>query len=327
MNITFVTARFPSARRGLNPLFMGGLFAVCLALLAPLSAHAGYCTSAQGVRTLSINLGAITVQRNLPIGAEIASVVYPAGKTLIADSCTDSADVQADVSSTFPAQSLPIFRSGVAGVGLKIQIQGKEMSNTTMGSTLPHNGSDPVYNPEIKVTLVKTGNITPGSVTQGELLTLKGNNSANQQYALLNANITGGVVTQASCEITGSSVIPVKMGEAKVNAFDGKGSTLPPKDIQIPLMCDSGTKVNISFAATSSLGKGIIDLAYGGAEGVGIQLKLNDIPVRFDQTLFVAQATEQGAFNIPLTAAYIKTSDTIKTGFVNAVANFTVTYE
>lgn len=241
--------------------------------------------------------------------------------------CTDSADVEADVSGSFPAQTLPIFRSGVVGVGLKIQIQGQQMSSTSLKTSLPHNGSDPVYNPEIKVTLVKTGNITPGSVTQGEVISLKGTNSDNQQYALLNANITGGVVTQASCEITGSSIIPVNMGEARTNDFSGKGSTLPPKLVQIPLMCDSGTKVNISFAATSSLGNGIIDLTAGGAEGVGIQLKLHGTPVDFDKAMFVAQASEQGAFTIPLTAAYIKTSDTIKTGAANAVANFTITYE
>lgn len=320
MNITF-------RRRRLNPLSLGRLLGLCLVILAPLSAHAGYCTSAPGARVASINLGAIIVQRDLPIGAEIASIVYPAGKTLIAQSCTESVDVQADVASTFPVQTLPIFRSGVAGVGLKIQIQGQQMSSTSMKTSLPHNGSDPVYNPEIKVTLIKTGNITPGAVTQGEVISLKGNSSDNQQYTLLNANIIGGVVTQASCEITGASVIPVNMGEAKVYDFDGKGSTLTPKDIKIPLMCDSGTKVNISFAATSSLGHGIIDLTHGGAEGVGIQLKLHGIPVDFDKALFVAQATEQGAFNIPLTAAYIKTSDTIKTGPVNAVANFTVSYQ
>lgn len=320
MDITFKTRR-------LNLVTLGYLLGLCLAILAPLSAHAGYCTSAPGARVASINLGAITVQRDLPIGAEIASVVYPAGKTLIAESCTDGADVEADVSGSFPAQTLPIFRSGVDGVGLKIQIQGQQMSSTSMKTSLPHNGSDPVYNPEIKVTLIKTGNITPGAVTQGEVISLKGNSSDNQQYTLLNANIIGGVVTQASCEITGSSIIPVNMGEGKTNDFAGKGSTLPPKLVQIPLMCDSGTKVNISFAATSSLGNGIIDLTSGGAEGIGIQLKLHGTPVTFDQAMFVAQASEQGAFTIPLTAAYIKTRDTIKTGPANAVANFTVSYQ
>lgn len=87
------------------------------------------------------------------------------------------------------------------------------------------------------------------------------------------------------------------------------------------------TRVNINFDAKSSQGNGIIDLTAGGAEGVGIQLKLNSTPVIFNKTLFAAQATEQGAFNIPLTAAYIQTADDIAPCSANAVANFTVTYE
>jgi len=60
---------------------------------------------------------------------------------------------------------------------------------------------------------------------------------------------------------------------------------------------------------------------------VGIQLKLRDTRVDFDHTLFVAQATEQGNFNIPLSAAYIQTADKIKPGDANAVANFTISYQ
>jgi len=54
---------------------------------------------------------------------------------------------------------------------------------------------------------------------------------------------------------------------------------------------------------------------------------MSDKVVVFDQKTFVTKTTQEGAFNIPLTAAYIQTADTIKPGIANAVANFTVTYE
>lgn len=278
--------------------------------------------------TESISLGGMTVQRDLPIGAEIARKMIPANSILIANKCPAQAfsKLSAYTGSYPPAGDGVMFASGVAGVSLKIMLADRDVGYTTTTMGALSDGSSPIYNKQFEVRLIKTGTITPGTLTLAAIAKEGLSGDGVIEDAII-YNLTSGSITQASCEITGSSAIPVNMGEAKANDFQGKNSTLSPVNIQIPLQCDSGAKVNISFAAASSQGNGIIDLTSGGAEGVGIQLKLHDTPVNFDQTLFVAQATEQGAFTIPLTAAYIQTADVIKPGAANAVANFTVTYQ
>jgi len=279
----------------------------------------------------SVSFGAITVQRDLPLGAEMASRTIGKGTVIFAE--CDQGDRLTQTISVLPGNHAPTssfqtYESGVKGVGIRVTSEGETVSSAglTRSETILAENT-PLYNQELTISLVKIGEITPGPLTLGGLVSVSLSDAAGGDLPAISYNLTSGVITQSSCEITGSSAIPVNMGEARDVDFSGKGSTLAPVNIQIPLQCDSGSNVNISFAATSSQGNGIIDLASGGAEGVGIQLKLHDTPVDFDKTLFVAQATEQGAFNIPLTAAYIQSGDTIKAGPASAVANFTVTYQ
>ncbi|MGY2799625.1 type 1 fimbria pilin [Ewingella americana] len=286
------------------------------------------CAALGSAVNSTINMGSITVQRDLPVGAEISRKVIPAETTAITGACSTGTFRESGSVNQANYRSLDgtnTYASGINGVGLKLKVRGQYVpsSGYHWETNISTNGSIR-YNPEIEVILVKTGDITSGPLALGPLISVAVNatNDAAVTYSLASGN-----VMQASCEITGSSRIPVAMGEAKMEDFKGKGSTLTPVNINIPLHCDSNAKVNISFAATSSKGDGIIDLTSGGAEGVGIQLKLRDTRVDFDHTLFVAQATEQGNFNIPLSAAYIQTADKIKPGDANAVANFTISYQ
>lgn len=289
------------------------------------------CSFNSAAAEQSVNFGAITVQRDLPIGSEIATKTI-SGDAVKYGECSkgDSPTVTTSVSTGAyaPTNAYQTYASGVKGIGIRVQSEGEIVPSTGLVKTLNiFADTASIYSSEMKFTLVKIGDITPGTLTLGRLASVSLSDMFVTNSPAANYNLTSGTITQASCEITGSSAIPVNMGEAQANDFHGKNSTLTPVNVQIPLQCDSGTKVNISFAATSLQGNGIIDLASGGAEGVGIQLKLHDTPVDFDKTLFVAQATEQGAFTIPLTAAYIQSADTIKAGPANAVANFTVTYQ
>ncbi|QQN35999.1 fimbrial protein [Rahnella aceris] len=289
---------------------------------------------ALGVCNYPSTFGKVTVDRQItamqsqPVGSVLATNTYNQ-LNLLANSCTG--DYMLDNIpnlSAFPSSltNNSIYNSGVTGVGIRVTINYQQVNPVHVVQTKTGDGTTPFYVSNVKVEFVKTGEIVPGKVTTGNLASVVMMDSAGKKD-VFKVNIGTVVIKQASCEITGSSAIPVPMGDAKKEDFSGKNSTLPPVDIKIPLQCYADTTVNISFDAQSSLGNGIIDLTKGGAEGVGIQLKLNSKLVEFDKKTFVTKTTQEGAFDIPLTAAYIQTADTIKPGVANAVANFTVTYE
>lgn len=289
---------------------------------------------ALGVCNYPSTFGKVTVDRQItamqsqPVGSVLASYTYNQ-LNVLANSCTGDYELNSIPNlSAFPSSltNNSIYNSGVTGVGIRVTIDYQQVNPIHVIQIHTGDGTTPIYLSNVKVEFVKTGEIVPGNVTTGNLASVVMEDSAGNKD-VFKVNIGTVVIKQASCEITGSSAIPVPMGEAKKEDFSGKNSTLPPVDIKIPLQCYADTTVNISFDAQSSLGNGIIDLTKGGAEGVGIQLKLNSKLVEFDKKTFVTKTTQEGAFDIPLTAAYIQTADTIKPGVANAVANFTVTYE
>ncbi|UHM91708.1 fimbrial protein [Rahnella victoriana] len=260
---------------------------------------------------------------NLPVGAVLGGYSMSQRYTL-ANSCTG--DYRQYTTGTFPVYDSTTYKSGVTGVGIRVLINNELVPTNNNIKNLSGDGSTPIVIRKVEVNFVKTGDIVPGSVTPGKLTQVSFEDSAGTKE-VFSVEIGTVVVKARSCEITGSSAIPVPMGVAQKEDFGGINSTLTPVNVQIPLQCHTDTTVNIKFDALSSLGNGIIDLAEGGAEGVGIQLKMNDKPVEFDTKTFVTKTTKEGTFNIPLTAAYIRTDQVIKAGEAKAVANFTITYE
>ncbi|TDN59567.1 fimbrial protein [Scandinavium goeteborgense] len=311
---------------GSKNMGLRSLLAVLLLSCGVHNAMAGVCTYLSTQPQITVNQS-FTAQQDSPVGMTLSTATYNQ-QYKVAENCSgDYKFSRLANTSTYPtAGNNTTFKSGVEGVGIKVTIGPYELSTINFMNGANGDGTSPVYIQDIKVEFVKTGTITPGRMTAGKIGTVQIYDEAGVK-AVLTINIGSVDVKQASCEITGSSAIPVPMGKVMKEDFQGKNSTLSSQDINIPLQCSAGTRVNINFDALSSFGNGIIDLTAGGAEGVGIQLKLNSIPVEFNKTLFVAEATQQGAFAIPLKAAYIQTADTIKTGLVNAVANFTVTYQ
>jgi type 1 fimbria pilin len=268
----------------------------------------------------------ITANESVPVGGVLASKNYNLNYRII-NSCTGQFIRSTPINtSVYSALNATTFNSGVNGVGFRVYVNNKALSTNSGSKTTQGDGKTPYSVDTVRVDFINTGEITPGTVPQGIFAPIRVQDSTgSHDYFTIQMGTI--VVKRRSCDITGSSAIPVPMGTAKREDFTGKNSTLKPVNIKIPLQCLADTTVNISFDATSTQGNGIIDLTKGGAEGVGIQLKMNNTPVEFDKKIFVAKTTQQGPLDIPLTAAYIQTADDIAPGPANAVANFTVTYE
>ncbi|MDX6021503.1 fimbrial protein [Scandinavium sp. V105_16] len=320
-NFIGILKRIGSAKNSLRSL----LAVLLLACGAQNAMALGVCDVPSTIPQVTINQD-FSVLKSQPVGTILATYSYNQ-QYLLANNCSgDYIKYAMTYNGLFPRLDSSTTASGVPGVGIRVTIDNSPVLDHHVLQTFTGDGTTPIYVQTVKVDFVKTGETAPGTMTTGQLATVQIEDSVNTSPRL-KINIGNVVVTQRSCEITGSSAIPVPMGEAKKEDFTGKDSTLTPVNVEIPLQCFADTSVNISFDATSTLGNGIIDLAKGGAEGVGIQLKLSGKTVEFDKKTFVTKTTAEGAFNIPLTAAYIQTADIIKPGPANAVANFTVTYE
>ncbi|WP_159282249.1 fimbrial protein [Rahnella variigena] len=285
----------------------------------------GVCSYPPSAAKVTVNKE-ITVDKNQPVGA-ILGTYNSSQQYILANNCAGQYKPTTRVdNSIFATVDGDTFESGVPGVGVRVTIDNVLVYQYTLDQILDGDGKNPIYIQTVKVDFVKIGTTAPGTATSGKIISTIFEDSSGRRE-VFSVNIGSVIVKQSSCDITGSSAIPVPMGKVNEAEFSGKNSTLSPVNVQIPLQCFADTTVNISFDAASTLGNGIIDLTKGGAEGVGIQLKMSDKVVVFDQKTFVTKTTQEGAFNIPLTAAYIQTADTIKPGIANAVANFTVTYE
>jgi len=268
----------------------------------------------------------VIANESVPVGGVLATKNYNLNLK-ITESCSGEYKMSIPINTAQYSTINPTTsNSGVQGVGLRVYVNDRIVTSAGSYVTIQGDGKTPYYVNTVRVEFINTGEIVPGTVPQGIFapVQIEDSTGIHKYFTIQMGNI---YVKRRSCDITGSSAISVPMGTAKKEDFTGKNSTLTPVNIKIPLQCLADTTVNISFDATSTQGNGIIDLTKGGAEGVGIQLKMNNTPVEFDKKLFVATTTQQGALDIPLTAAYIQTADDIAPGPANAVANFTVTYE
>jgi type 1 fimbria pilin len=284
----------------------------------------GTCSYPSSTGKLTINKE-MTARADLPVGATIGS--YSNSQQFkLANYCDGEYRQIPRVGVNHPSINDYTYASGIEGVGIRITINSGMVTTFITSQTIPGDGVTPLYVERVEVEFIKTGEITPGVLPTGDLVTIQMQDNAGIRKAFT-VDIGNVIVKQPSCYITGNSAIPVAMGTAKKEDFKGINSTLTPVDVQIPLQCSAFTAVNISFDAISTHGNGIIDLAKGSAEGVGIQLKMNNKAVEFNKKSLVTETTEQGRFTIPLTAAYIQTEEVITGGTANAVANFTVTYE
>lgn len=293
---------------------------------ATASATNGICTLDPGTHDFNADFGNISAQRNLPIGSLLAVKDFAYGQ-LLANCSGGDYDASIELMPTFANGNSTIingdnvYQTTILGVGFAARVDDQPINRTLL---LTQN-KEKALSPKITIKLYKTGNIVSDHLPIGQILNYKLATSTGLTQAA-SYNLTSGSVTQSACEITGATAIPVEMGELTTDTMHGKDSTSNPVGITIPLNCDSGTNVNISFSATSSLGDGIIDLADGGAQGIGIKLMYDKNPIKFGQSFYVAQSQTNGTFSIPLTAAYIQTDSIIKPGDASAVANFTITY-
>jgi type 1 fimbria pilin len=98
--------------------------------------------------------------------------------------------------------------------------------------------------------------------------------------------------------------------------------------VNIELACLANTLVSLQVDGNiENASKGLLKLSNieGTATGVAVQLLYKNTPLVLGSRLFINEASP--TLTIPLQARYYQTSSTIKSGFANSVATFTMTYQ
>lgn len=275
-----------------------------------------------------ISFGNIAVQRDAPVGSVIATATtgaYNGGNTIAG--CTEAWTFRQELTKwqTLSAQGNGVYNTNVPGVGIRMT----SPSGKVLPYDLPINANTYVNinGDGIKAELIKTGDITGGTLDTGMLARA----SVVNQFYIANVTLNGNnTITSESCTVT-TPTVNVPMDDHEKSEFSGVGSTTDWVNFDIGLTCDVGARINVRIDAAadpSASSQGVMQLDSGGASGVGIQLhyRPDDATVQYGQERFYWQSV-YGDEIVQLKARYYQTAQTITPGPANATATFTLTYK
>lgn len=230
-----------------------------------------------------------------------------------------------------------VYETGYTGIGLAMWGQSYTSGPKVLISNSTSAGT---FTVEWHYALIKTASTTATGYMTINPFSSRGLQCIDSAGATvispsIQANAVGIIATiaTAACGVTTTS-INVSMGDAKRTSFTGLGSTSSAQNFTIPLSCNKATKVSISISPGASgaynTASGIlnIDPANSGvkATGIGIQLLYNNVPLPLNTVTNVGSVTAASTFNVPLSARYYQTANTVTAGSANGTATFVMTY-
>lgn len=286
---------------------------------------------------------AIKVMRDVPIGSEIAR--YDAGATFECDPFTSSGEINNDFgfikltyNGAIPSGIPNVYLTNLNGVGIKVALE--ELGTVTHWLTdteqrvndfFPSNGlGHPEHQIHLVNILVKIGEITPGNLILGEVVSLRGSAGGNKPGVIL----TRGSVTNIGCRVVTPS-LSFPIGDILASSFGNSVGTIPAgaeRTLNLGLDCDPNIYVEMQFTGTQNpdiSDNSILALnnhgSPGTASGVGVQLLYNGEPLPLNG--YIEADTIGGMETFPLTARYYQTKPVVTTGNASASATMTITYQ
>ncbi|EAC0926531.1 type 1 fimbrial protein, partial [Salmonella enterica subsp. enterica] len=182
----------------------------------------------------------------------------------------------------------------------------------------------------IKAELIKTGDITGGTLDTGMLARA----SVANQFYFANVTLNGtNTITSESCSVT-TNPVNVPLGDHDKSEFNGPGTATAWQTFNINLSCVQGARINVRIDATADSDAGVpgvikLDSDPVNASGVGVQLwyRYEDSPVQFGQERYYYTSPSGGNEYVQLQARYYQTTQSITAGKANATATFTLSYK
>lgn len=299
---------------------------------------------------------AITIQRDLPVGSAIGSIITTS--TIPVFNCTNSAPAltnqQFGVKGIGPyvttINNRRVYSTGVTGIGYAVfgtsvgncsgasgwvdgtaNVDGN-LNNRILCSVNGLFGNQPIQG-QAGIQFYKTAQTTgSGTVSARQVASfILWNDQSSWFNPESTVNMSAFNVTTLACTVN-NTAISVPMGTVEKRAFSGVGTwpgDASTKSFSIPLTCNAGTNVNLQIDGTAqNPTRGVLSLVggSGSASGVGIQLLYNNNTLSIGNVLPIGTSTS-GNYNILLQARYYQTADTVTPGTANAIATFTLTYQ
>ncbi|MDO8235634.1 fimbrial protein [Citrobacter werkmanii] len=296
-------------------------------------AACGFSSALTSEVTGYLSFGNVIVQRDAPVGSVLSTVTTGAynGSQTIAG-CSEPWTYRWELSKWGTLSSLGsnIYNTNISGVGIRL-------TNTTTNKVIPYDQSvganTYIYigSNGIKAELIKTGDITGGTLNSGMLARA----SVVNQFYFANATLNGtNTITSVACSVTTPDV-NVKLDQHKKSEFTGPGSATAWQAFNIALDCNKNSRINVRIDATQDPSNvaGVIKLdnAAGDLAATGIGVQLYFVPdnsaVQFGQTKFYYTSPNGGSETVQLKARYYQTTSAITAGEANATATFTLTYQ
>lgn len=311
--------------------YIGTIILWVAVLVFPTATIAGCFYDGGSQWNLVISLGNMTVQRDAPIGTIIATtLVTNSDKSA---SCTaNSARYRTLTYNGGMVSSVPgVYNTNLPGVG--IQLPDTLFSNPA--SIWPGFSSGyAASHHQVIVNIIKTGDITPGELSIGEIANEKFDGVVAGTY--LTTEIismgAGNRVSQLACSI-GNANIQVPLEDVMADTFTAAGTTAKPRNFNLDLNCDAGARVNAMLTGVQNSDTstaGVLQLTGAGsagvASGVGVQILYNNAPLALNNNM-VLKTSAGGQETFPFTAQYYQTKDSVTAGSANAIATLNLTYQ
>ncbi len=324
-----------------------------------LGAHADIsCGSpAASSYTLNIPSGNIAVSRDAPVGTFLTSFSSMTTLSTSLWKCSDNdwptmiepvMRVELIPSGTF-ADGYVAFKTNVEGVGLVMRAEGYLHSGWNGyadkigaawlflgGHYIGDNGTY-TFGARAEFALVKTGPIAGGKVQLTGVVAKAAMRGSYTKTIVREVNILasgGPTFVSRGCS---SSDVNVNLGEHGTSSFSGVGSRSTATDFQIDLTGCSSGMAGIQYRIDPAPGIDAIDSGRGiaglstasSAQGVGVQVtKPDESLVPFGTPLGASgyDASKGGQLSIPLRAAYVMLSPSVRGGQADSQMVFTLDY-
>ena len=336
--------------RNIEKIFLTPILAMLCGF--PLGASA-QCSTTAGVAPFVSkihNIARTKINPNVPDGTVIDAVIsgYAGVGAQTKVTCTGGLGTSPRNGVTGATGPYNTYRTSIPGIGFRLSYSGSNVPANMKGYwplSVSHGTQASVelynYPNDIKIELIKIGEIKSGGVMTGEIAVgyFKGTYKYMSYVLDPPANFQ---LQTPTCKVTTPSV-DVFLGNVSVSSFNGVGQTSPAAPLNISLTCSGGavgvgTSVFVTLTDQTSPGNVSNTLTLSSAstaKGVGIQV-LNgttvisygpDSNVVGNKNQWLAGTTSNGVFNIPLTARYVQTDTTVKPGSANGRATFTMSYQ
>ncbi|HHT5262069.1 fimbrial protein [Klebsiella michiganensis] len=279
-----------------------------------------------------VSFGNVAVQRDAAVGSVIATATtgaYNGGNSIAG--CTEAWTYRWELSKWGTLSTLGgnIYNTNVPGVGIRL-------TNSSSGKVLPYDQSVSantnifIGGNGIKAELIKTGDITGGTLDTGMLARA----SVANQFYFANATLNGtNTITSESCSVT-TNPVNVPLGDHDKSEFSGPGTATAWQTFNINLSCVQGARINVRIDATADSDAGVpgvikLDSDLVNASGVGVQVwyRYEDSPVQFGQERYYYTSPSGGNEYVQLQARYYQTTQNVTAGKANATATFTLSYK